>query len=274
MTRVAVRLKWHKLRNQATDPPFQRHNLVAALAAGQPCEVDLRFTADHHAVCLHDRDLHAETTGAGPVAQAQRAEVERLRQRGSAGEALATAPLFLDEVVAAVQAQGSVGPGLVQLDVKTPVSDLRPEALARFGHVLGEAAPAFIASGYEWELISRLRSAAPGLQAGFDPLALYHRPQDLRPRQLRTLARRTLALAPGAAIYYLEARLVLAGLDRGVDLVAAITGGDTNGALVDAWTVDPSFPDLPRVLRRLLAAGVGQITTNDPAALGPLLAGL
>jgi glycerophosphoryl diester phosphodiesterase len=268
---VAVRLKWHKLRYRATDPPYQRHNLVAALAAGQPCEVDLRFTADHHALCIHERDLQHETTGTGPVARAGRAEVEALRQRGNDGEVLDGSPLFLDEVVAAVRQHGDVGPGLVQLDVKTPLAALHPEALGHFGRTLGDAAPAFIASGYDWNLIRHLTEAAPGLQAGFDPLALYRHPTTMTARAFRGLSRHILAQCSGAAIYYLEAGLVLAGLDRGVDLVSAVTAGGTNGALVDAWTVDPGRPQLDSALRRLLEVGVGQITTNDPAALSALL---
>lgn len=264
------RLKWHKLRHRADDPPFQRHNLVAALAAGVPCEVDLRFTADHHALCIHDAVLDHETTLTGPVAAARRADIEAGRQRANRGQPLGTAPLFLDEVVAAVRQHGSVGPGLVQLDVKTPVAELQPDALARFGALLGPDAPAFIASGYQWDLIEKLTAAAPGLRAGFDPLALYRQPQAMPASQLEALAERTRAEAPGADIYYLEANLVLAALDRGLNLVELVTDGRP-GVLVDAWTVDPTRPRLPAVLARLIGAGVGQITTNDPATLGPLV---
>lgn len=266
-----VRLKWHKLRYRADDPPFQRHNLVAALAAGVPCEVDLRFTADHHALCIHDAVLDHETTLTGPVAAALRADIEAGRQRANRGHPLDTPPLFLDEVAAAVRQHGSVGPGLVQLDVKTPVAELHPEALARFGALLGPDAPAFIASGYQWDLIERLTAAAPGLRAGFDPLALYRQPQSMPAGQLRALAERTRAEAPDAEIYYLEANLVLAGLDRGVDLVELVAA-DRPGVLVDAWTVDPTRPRLAALLARLVGAGVGQITTNDPATLAPLVA--
>lgn len=270
------RLKWHKLRQRADDPPFQQHNLVAALAAGVPCEVDLRFTADHHALCIHDAVLDHETTGTGPVAAANRADIEAARQRGNRGQVLDTPLLFLDEVVEAVRVHrlthgSAVGPGLVQLDVKTPVADLHPEALARFGQLLGPDAPSFIASGYERDLIERLTAAAPGLQAGFDPLAFYRQPQSLRPDQLRALADRTRFEAPGALIYYLQADLVVAGLDRGVNLVELVTDGRP-GILVDAWTVDPTRPRLRALLARLVGAGVGQITTNDPATLGPLVA--
>jgi hypothetical protein len=49
-----VRLKWHKLRRFADDPPFARRNLRAGLAAGASLEVDIRALACGRFVCLHD----------------------------------------------------------------------------------------------------------------------------------------------------------------------------------------------------------------------------
>ena len=111
-------------------------------------------------------------------------------------------------------------------------------------------------------------AATRGLHAGFDPLLFYPRTFDLDADAYRAIAARTLATAPGASIYYLEARLILAALDRGVNLVREVTA---TGARVDAWTIDPEFPNLNEALQRLLDAGVGQITTNDPEQLGPIV---
>ena len=63
-------------------------------------------------------------------------------------------------------------------------------------------------------------------------------------------------------------KLILAALDRGVNLVREVTKG---GAQVDAWTIDADLPELNEVLRRLIDAGVHQITSNDPEHLGRLL---
>lgn len=263
-----IRLKWHKLRWRATDPAFSRTNLAAALAVGAPCEVDLRFTADHHALCLHDATLDAETSGTGPVATATRRDLEQYRQRGNLGEVLGAGLLFLDEVVA-LAAASDVPPGAaqIQLDVKTPVDDLHPRAVAGLAGLLADAAPAFIVSGYEPALLRRLVDAVPGVRHGFDPLHLYRHRRELTPDDLRALARHTRAAVPDAAVYYLEARLILGALDRGVDLVAELAPGPTGNAMVDAWTVDPGRSGLDGALRRLVAAGVGQITTNDPCSL-------
>ncbi|MBL8702660.1 MAG: hypothetical protein JNK67_30045 [Alphaproteobacteria bacterium] len=268
MNRPPPRLKWHMLRRRKSDPPHLRANLEAALRAGAACEVDIGFTADGHAVCLHDATLDRETTGTGPVAAATRAAIERLRQRGADGAPLPDAPLFLDEVSDAVRRIGAAAPALVQLDVKPPAAALTAAVLDGIAAALGDRADSFVAGGYEWPTIERLQRAAPGLHGGFDPLAFYPRDVKLDAAQFRALGARTVATAPSASIYYLEAKLVLAALDCGVNLVAAATGA---GASVDAWTIDADRPGLHAVLRRLVDAGCGQITTNDPEALGPII---
>ncbi len=262
------RLKWHMLRRRKSDAPFQRENLIAALRAGAACEVDLTFTADGHALCLHDSTLDRETTGHGRVADATRAEIERLRQRSPTGAVLTSQPLFLDEVCATVVSVGVAASALVQLDVKARAQTLNTATCENFARALGHGADAFIASAYEWSTVARLVAAARGLHAGFDPLLFYPRTLDLDADAYRAIATRTLATAPGASIYYLEARLILAALERGVNLVREVT---VAGARVDAWTIDPEFPNLHDALQRLLDAGVGQITTNDPEQLGPIV---
>jgi glycerophosphoryl diester phosphodiesterase len=257
------------LRRRATDLAFRRENLHAALAQGAACEVDLRLTADGHFVCLHDRTLDRETTGDGRVGDASRAQIERLCQRDRDGAPTEATPLFLDEVADAVRAARVTAPALVQLDVKVPAQSLTPAVLERFGRMLGDAGSAFIASAYDCATVMRLVEVVPNLHFGFDPLRLYPRTFDLDADAFRDLAARVLATAPGATIYYLEAKLILAGLERGVNLVREV-GRD--GALVDAWTIDPDHPQLDEVLRRVIDAGCGEITTNDPKRLAPLVA--
>jgi len=262
------RLKWHMLRRRKADPPFLRENLVAALRSGAACEVDVVLTADGHALCLHDRTLDRETTGHGRVADATRAEIERLRQRGPDGVALESAPLFLDEVAATVTALGVPAPALVQLDLKCGADALTAPALDRLARLLGPDVDAYIASAYEWEAVRRLVDAAPGLHAGFDPLAFYPRSLALDAAGFIDVAARTLHTAPGASFYYLEAKLILAALARGVDLVGAVT---RDGARVDAWTLDADLPQLTEVLRTLIDAGCHQITSNDPERLAGIV---
>jgi glycerophosphoryl diester phosphodiesterase len=252
------------LRRRKSDPPFLRDNLLAALRCEAACEVDIRFTRDGHAVCLHDALLDRETTGTGRVDAMPRAAVERLHQRDVDGASLDAAPLFLDEIVDVVGAIGTAEPALVQLDVKARAEALTTPALERIARVLGANADAFIASAYDWDTIRAITEAVPGLHAGFDPLALYPRSLALDADGFRALADRTRDTAPTATFYYLEANLILAALDNRVDLVAEV-GRD--GAQVDAWTIDADRPDLDTVLHRLIAARCFQITSNDPEQL-------
>lgn len=262
------RLKWHQLRRRRSDPVFLRANLDAALASRAACEVDLVLTGDGHFVCLHDLTLDAETTGSGPVAAASRAEIECLRQRGPDGAVLAEPPLFLDEVVVAVRRHGLPPAGLVQLDIKEPDERLTPACLAGLREALGGDAPAFIAGGYDWAAVCRLAAAAPGLRRGFDPGEMHEAETAKTAVGFRLLAEKMLGAAPDAAIYYIEADLILAGLGVGVNLVELTR---CNGAEIDAWTVDADRPGLRGILERLLAAGCHQITTNDPDELGPMV---
>lgn len=262
------RLKWHKLRRKRSDAPFLHANLAAGLIAGAALEIDLVVTADGHFVCLHDLTLDAETTGTGPVAEAKRAEVARLRQRGTNGEVLDAPPLFLDEVVSAMSRLGRDSGGLVQLDIKEPRARFDDATVAQFAATIGPLRRHFIVSGYDAGLTARLCGAAPGLVSGFDPLNFYDLGVLRQTADFETLAAETLRLAPHAAIYYLEADLVLKGLDFGINLVERLT---RHGAKVDAWTVDADRPGLREVLQRLAGAGVHQITTNDPGELEIIL---
>jgi glycerophosphoryl diester phosphodiesterase len=265
---MAPRVKWHMLRRRKSDAAFMRENLAAALHVGAACEVDIVFTADGYALCLHDRTLDRETTGHGRVADTTRAEIECLHQRGSDGAALDSVPLFLDEVVRAVSVIGVKAPALVQLDIKTHARALTRVALEHFARVLRDNTDAFIASAYEWETVQRVVAAAPGLHAGFDPLAFYPRSFALDAAGFREVAVRTRATAPDASIYYLEARLILAALERGVDLVREMSGA---GALIDAWTIDADYPQLADVLQQLIRIGCHQITSNEPERLAGII---
>jgi glycerophosphoryl diester phosphodiesterase len=256
------------LRRRKTDPGHLRANLAAALADGAACEVDIHFTADGHAVCLHDDTLDRETTGKGRVAAATRAGIEALRQRAPDGTAIDAAPLFLDEVADAVRARGRADGGLVQLDVKAPPEALDGPALARLARTLGDVGSRFVAGACEWETPTKLAAAVPGLARGFDPLDFYPRSLPQGADAFRAVGARMMATAPGAAIYYLEAKLVKAGLEAGVNLVETAR---RDGAEVDVWTIDADRPALRPLLEAMVRAGCTQVTSNDPDILRPIL---
>jgi glycerophosphoryl diester phosphodiesterase len=267
MKPLRPRLKWHQLKQRRSDAPFVRANLEAGLAAGAALEVDLVATADGYFLCLHDLTLDAETTGTGPAAARTREEIMRLRQRAPDGRAIDDPPLFLDEVAAAVGRLWRPECGLIQLDLKEPASRFDVALLSRLRETLGDPRP-YIAGGTDWWLLDRLRTGVPGLALGFDPLDIYGGRIPRHADEFEALAEKTFRLAPGVCIYYLQAELVLAGLDLSVNLVDRV---GCNGAEVDAWTIDANRPSLGADLCRLINAGVDQITSNDALLLDSMV---
>ncbi len=269
MKRRVPRLKWHMLRRRKSDPGHLRANLEAALRAGAACEVDIQFTSDGHAFCLHDGNLDRETTGKGPAVSMSRAEIGALRQRAGDGAPLDSAPLFLDEIAEAVRRFGRPDGGLVQLDVKAPVAMLDGAALDRMARTMAGVAGRFVAGACDWRMPVRLAEAIPGMHAGFDPLDFYPRTMPVGGDAFWALGTKTVATAPDASIYYLEANLVLAGLRAGVNLIEMVR--QKNGAEVDVWTIDADRSGLRDQLATLVDAGCTQVTSNDPDILQPIL---
>ena len=226
------------------------------------------MTGDGHFVCLHDLTLDRETTGTGPVAAVSRDDLMRLRYRGAGGAALDEPLLFLDEIVAAIGRLQPPFKGSVQLDLKDPGEQFGHLLIGRLHRMLGEHIKAFIASACDPELVARLGTIAPEIPRGFDPLEVYAGRPPATAAAFEDLAETTLQLAPRMRVYYLEANLILAGLNWGVNLVERVGAG---GAEIDAWTVDAGRPRLQEDLDRLTQAGCHQITTNDPRILEPML---
>lgn len=262
------RFKWHKLRRRQGDTPFLRENLAAGLAGGAALEVDLSLTADGAFVCIHDTTLDRETTGSGPVGAATRSTLAGLRQRAADGTPTAQAPLFLDDVVAAVARLGRMPAGLVQLDVKEPSERLDDALLERLKATLGTLAPAFIIGSCDAALIERIRTAIPGVARGYDPYEMAKGRRLASAGDFRALAAETVRLAPDVRFYYLYVETVLAGLDAGVNLVALVR---QPGSEVDVWTLGADRPDIRTALRRVVETGADQITTYDAALLGAML---
>lgn len=247
----SVRLKWHKLRRFANDPPFLRANLRRGLAAGASVEVDLRLLADRRFVCLHDADLDRDTTGQGPVDAATARTIAGLRIRGTD-----EAPMLLEDLVALVAAS-SVAPGArVQLDLQIRDAAIDPGAASAFRRILA-AAPhgLFILSGHDWQTVSRLGANLEGLLLGYDP-------SDFLPGlDAGDLGGHVRAVAPGVDTIYLSRRIIRKS--GAAELVERL---HRDGHLVDCWTIDHGDPDGDTDLRAALDAGVDQITTNTPAA--------
>ena len=78
------------------------------------------------------------------------------------------------------------------------------------------------------------------------------------------------AQVPPGVVWYIRAVLLARALDDGFDWIAAL---HARGSQVDAWTLDVDEPGHVSLARRLVAAGVDRITTNDAPRLAAALGG-
>ena len=242
-----VRLKWHELRRFADDPPFKRRNLRAGLAMGASLEVDIRALACGQFVCLHDPILENETTGKGPVAQADAASVSRLQVRASHEP-----PLLLDELVKIIRTEPIHPSALLQLDLQGEVDTAAERA---FAATLQGGAQGFVLSAYDWDMVTRLGGGVSGLALGYDPT------EDVELGDAGVL-RIVREKAPEADWIYLRRDFVRASYERGDQLVARLRG---SGHQVDCWTIDHGTPDDAADLVAAMMAGCDQVTTNTAA---------
>lgn len=257
-----VRLKWHRLRRGRDDIDFTIARLLDGLNAGASMEVDLRRHAGPGFVCLHDETLDRETDGSGAIAKAKPELLRNLCLRDQVGTVSKQPILFFEDLVEIV-GSGSRS-GLVQLDLKESRDKLDDSTIRDFVRLARRCADRLTLSGEDWEAVRALGKDVPGLALGFDPCELP------AARRLKTLTdfsefvRLALATAPDATMIYLHYPLIIASLDAGFDIVGAFHDAHRT---VDAWTLDTTAPDFSTCLRRLVACGVDQITTNEPIAV-------
>jgi glycerophosphoryl diester phosphodiesterase len=289
-----ILLVHHSANRDHSHPRGSLPALQACLQAGAlAVEVDIAVLADGQFALLHGPLLEDETTGRGPVAALTAAEVTAL-QHVRDGQASGVPVGLLSQALDLLAAS----PGQVELQL-----DLKPDAYAS-GDVLRRLAASLepardrvrVTSPSDWAL-RRLRALDPGLALGFDPL-LYLEPDmggerdpsappfrrgaygywDDHPLASRRwgptatyLAARAEALwaqAPAGAIWYIRAGLLAQALDEGFDWIAYL---HEHSVEVDAWTLDPGKPERLALARRLAAAGVDRMTTNEAPALSQVL---
>jgi glycerophosphoryl diester phosphodiesterase len=249
--------------------------------------------ADGQFALLHGPTLERETTGSGPVAALTSDQVSALNYV-RAGEATSVPVGLLPEALDLLERYP--GTAELQLDLKPDVysSDTVLSALVTNLQPVKERVR--VTSPSDWAL-RRLHALDPGLALGFDPLLYleidygeYSDPAvppfrrgaygywDDHPLAMRRwgsaaqyLALRAEALwiqAPPGATWYIDANLLAQSLDDGFDWIAEL---HSRGVEVDAWTLDASKPGHIAVARRMAAAGIDRITTNNAPALSQAL---
>ena len=287
----------HSAGQGGIHPPNSISGLRSCLAAGaRLIEVDITLLREGGFALLHGPGLERETNGTGKVTDQTASELSTLRRvwKGS----ITDEPVgMLDEALALVAAQSL--PVELQLDLKPDVV-LDQEMLSQLVVELEPVRDRVrVTSVTDWAL-RRLRSLDGDLPLGFDPL-LYidvvrdeEREADVPPFRIGAygflddhplssrrwgepaayLEARAEALwvqAPPELIWYISADLLEQSLDAGFDWIAYL---HDRGVEVDAWTLDPHDPAEVALARRLVAAGVDRITSNDPDGLASFLGGL
>lgn len=254
----------------ATWPEHTRAAYLQALADGADgWECDVRLSADQVAVCWHDPTVDRTSDGRGPVHELTVAELRALdvlggarppASLGRADEQVLTLAELVDLAVAADR------PLTLAIELKHP---------APYGWAAEEAV---------LDVLARAGWAEGGLGAvrvslmSFHPGSVLRLAEEVAPEDLMVLVDE---LEPGDVDPVLAEVLLgeaLAAVDAGrvggvgpsVDYLLAhpdrVRRWIADGRTVRVWTVD----DEP-ALAACLAAGVGEVTTNDPAGVRRLL---
>lgn len=262
-------LKWHRARRRASDPVFTGSRILEAMRLGASVEVDLVIHADHGCAILHNFSLDAETTGTGLVRETPAETLRQLHLRRNDGTVLPDRVMLLEDLCALLGEQAPHPDALLQLDFKEDLAALTPEVVANFGASVGPVARSLILSGGDFDAISLLAKAAPGLRTGYDPCYGESLARLQATGDYRAFITDALKTAEDAEMIYLAYEIVLAADAAGFDIVAPIHAA---GRRIDAWTIRTVDDTTLANVRRLMALKVDQITTDDPEGLKAALA--
>ena len=258
-------------------------------------EIDIIPLADGCFALLHNQNLEADTNGTGNAPQMRRAQIENLQYRVE-GTVTSEKVGFLEDAIDLLSAHPDTG--RLQLDLK-PFTPLTQALLWEFIDMIHPIKDRVQVSSVSDWAVRALSKAAPELSIGFDPLLYLDlvendpRPEDIPPfrvgayglqddhplsaYQWGTLgeyfAARASALlmqAPLQCEWFIRAELLKMALDAGFDWIDFL---HQNGSRVDAWTIDVEEPEQVALAQVLLAHGVDDLTTDEPARLASHLTG-
>ncbi|ANK95107.1 glycerophosphoryl diester phosphodiesterase protein (plasmid) [Rhizobium sp. N6212] len=258
-----TRLKWHRLRKRFADPLFSAEVMAEGFAAGASMELDLRVRADGGFVVLHDSELEGETTGRGPIAAKNVADLRDVRMKDGAR------PLILSEDLADMM-QATHPAALLQFDMKDDYDAVGARGIEHLARHFRDIAASVIISGGSLDLIVAVKEKLPHLLRGIDPTEKLY---DIRESSGWSAAemelRADLRGPTEPDTIYLHWHLILDAAKDGLDLIGLCRD---EGKRVDAWTFtlkDPvaGFNDAEwRSFSTLMALKPDQITTDEAPA--------
>ncbi|MEV0583743.1 glycerophosphodiester phosphodiesterase family protein [Nonomuraea sp. NPDC050310] len=208
---------------------------AAGTAGADMYELDVRTTKDGELVVLHDSTLERTTDAEelypdrAPwrVSDFTLAEIRRLDAGKWFGPRFAGQRVpTLAEAIEAMR----TGPAAVVVEVKKPTPEIEP----RLADVLAEAPSDTIVQSFDWEFVRRLQTHA---------------------------LRAVLGTVPAARLPYVAGFADYVNVPHQTVTPAYVKTAHRLGLKVMAYTVNR-----PRVMRRMLAAGVDGLLTNKPRA--------
>jgi glycerophosphoryl diester phosphodiesterase len=257
-------LKWHRARRRASDPVFSRSRILEGMRLGASVEVDLVVHGGGGMAVLHNLTLEEETTGTGPVRDADSATLRALHLRANDGRVLPERVMLLEDLCAELRQDPPHGLALLQLDFKEDMAALDARTATAFGAAIGDLGPHMILSGGDLAAVLALVRAAPGVRMGYDPCHGGSLEALRASGDFAGWIAEALAAAPDAELIYLAHEIVIAADDAGTDLIGLV---HASGRRVDAYTIRRVTPDGLRLVARLVALKADQITTDDPEGL-------
>jgi glycerophosphoryl diester phosphodiesterase len=166
-------------------------------------------------------------------------------------------------------ASGTVHPdALLQLDYKEDETVLDARAIENFARATAPVARNIIVSSGSAAAVRLLTDAVPGMRSGFDPSDNFPETGPHSPELIQRFVDDAVAASPQADLVYLYWGIVTLCADAGFDIVDAF---HKYGKRIDAWTINTIDDASLKVVDRLLALKVDQITTDDPEGLAAAL---
>jgi glycerophosphoryl diester phosphodiesterase len=243
---------------------FSRSRILEGMRLGASVEVDLVVHGGGGMAVLHNLTLEEETTGTGPVRDADSATLRALHLRANDGRVLPERVMLLEDLCAELRQDPPHGLALLQLDFKEDMAALDARTVTAFGAAIGDLGPHMILSGGDLAAVLALVRAAPGVRMGYDPCHGGSLEALRASGDFAGWIAEALAAAPDAELIYLAHEIVIAADDAGTDLIGLV---HASGRRVDAYTIRRVTPDSLRLVARLVALKADQITTDDPEGL-------
>ena len=207
--------------------------IAAAELGADMCEFDVRMTRDGEVMVIHDATVNRTTDGRGRVAAMSAAAIKRLDAGVRFG-----AEFRGERIPTLAEVAGALGERRCGMDVELKARGLEArvcEVLRGCGAIEGA-----IVSSFDWDQLKIVAAQEPGLR-----LALLG---EKAPAAL-------LEAAPAMRAFAIAPRFDLAD-------AALCAEAHRRGLAVYVWTVDDAS-----AMRRLIAAGVDGIMTNNPKHL-------